>query len=749
MRPSYIDSALKEIGVLSKLRHPNIVAYEGSDRTTPGYLHIYMEYCDGGDLEKVMRKPKSRDDYFCQPVSLWEIFFQMASAIAFCHGGVDLYNPTKTTQRGCVLHRDIKPSNVFLKLDEDGFPHVKLGDFGTAAVITSTLKDPSTYTGTKLYWAPEINKEVQENIENGEYRITKWSKASDVWSMAKTINVYYQSFPARVLQPEAMMIALVNECLEPDSQRRPSAVNVAGRCKDMGRGYIDRINDTLVPKEINDLKLDDSNEATLVPSLTEETQEKLNLFLEKHDTIPSKSTDDDLWKLLSYLMARCHGKPSWMDSKFDKSLAEVKEMLSLWPVPRSQPRKMGELLVTACRYCADTEIELIELILRYNPSLEELEEHKYTPLHWSIQKKGGGVGALLVKHGADPLAEIKAWGSSPTTPFDHALSSVAVFPDAMKIIREMFKSPKLIPPEKGRKAALTKYLMLAAKHERPQVVHLLVIEFGATGNVSQHGRGMMSLLQYAALHKDLELAQYLLDQNYDVHGLPISETPLQLAAAKRDNVMAQLLLNHGADPNKLGSPRSDSGRARSPLQAAIETKNHSMAKALIEAGANPNEGSREYRSVLTMAARNGDEESIHILLDAGIQPTTTDWYTIDTPLSWAARNRHMNAFKVLLDATTDIEASAPSTLWSLCQYEHCAEAVRMLLKRGVSPNEYRHEKMSMLFVATQRKNTEIMRLLVEYGADPDAPGDFRGQTPRMIAEQTFDTTLIEALNGDE
>jgi len=99
MRPAYVDSALKEIAVLSKLRHRNIVAYKGSDKTAPGYLHIYMEYCDAGDLEKVMRKPKSGEDYFCQPASLWEILYQMASATTFCHEGIDLEEPERTAQR--------------------------------------------------------------------------------------------------------------------------------------------------------------------------------------------------------------------------------------------------------------------------------------------------------------------------------------------------------------------------------------------------------------------------------------------------------------------------------------------------------------------------------------------------------------------------------------------------------------------------------------------------------------------------
>jgi len=65
------------------------------------------------------------------------------------------------------------------------------------------------------------------------------------------------------------------------------------------------------------------------------------------------------------------------------------------------------------------------------------------------------------------------------------LSSM-LFPDMIKIIREMFKTRKMVPDGKGRKAALTKHLMMAADQSRPEVVHLLVKEFGASGNVSKY-----------------------------------------------------------------------------------------------------------------------------------------------------------------------------------------------------------------------------------------------------------------------
>ena len=43
-------AAEQEAKLLSKLRHPNIVAYKDSFETEDGFLYIGMSFCEGGDL---------------------------------------------------------------------------------------------------------------------------------------------------------------------------------------------------------------------------------------------------------------------------------------------------------------------------------------------------------------------------------------------------------------------------------------------------------------------------------------------------------------------------------------------------------------------------------------------------------------------------------------------------------------------------------------------------------------------------
>ncbi|XP_016114620.1 serine/threonine-protein kinase Nek5-like [Sinocyclocheilus grahami] len=52
-----------------------------------------------------------------------------------------------------VLHRDIKAQNIFLT---QGGLKVKLGDFGIARILNSTMELARTCVGTPYYLSPEI-----------------------------------------------------------------------------------------------------------------------------------------------------------------------------------------------------------------------------------------------------------------------------------------------------------------------------------------------------------------------------------------------------------------------------------------------------------------------------------------------------------------------------------------------------------------------------------------------------------------
>jgi len=125
-----------EAKTAAMLRHPNIVTvFDSGDADE--HLFLALEYIDGPDLERVIRK-KGRI-----PVERSvEIVRQIARALDHAHG------------LG-IVHRDIKPSNILLRRDGTA----TLTDLGLARAIDETAASGITRAGftvgTVDYMAPE------------------------------------------------------------------------------------------------------------------------------------------------------------------------------------------------------------------------------------------------------------------------------------------------------------------------------------------------------------------------------------------------------------------------------------------------------------------------------------------------------------------------------------------------------------------------------------------------------------------
>jgi eukaryotic-like serine/threonine-protein kinase len=123
----------REMKIISKLRHENIVRYYGGgkDKTQSFYA---MEYMDGGSMEGLLKK-KGRLS--------WEETVDNARQIAMA---------LEYSHNHGIIHRDLKPANLFM--GKDG--RLKLGDFGIARDTQATALTAAGRTvGTYAYMAPE------------------------------------------------------------------------------------------------------------------------------------------------------------------------------------------------------------------------------------------------------------------------------------------------------------------------------------------------------------------------------------------------------------------------------------------------------------------------------------------------------------------------------------------------------------------------------------------------------------------
>jgi ankyrin repeat protein len=179
---------------------------------------------------------------------------------------------------------------------------------------------------------------------------------------------------------------------------------------------------------------------------------------------------------------------------------------------------------------------------------------------------------------------------------------------------------------------------------------------------------------------------------------PFPPGTLPLTAAVHSNIAAvELLLRHGADPNK---KIEGSGATALDLSWDLE-----ISRVLLRAGADPNSRD-DYGGTPLFGAPDGIES---VLLEGGADPNC---------VSGRGRTPLVNALQ--------------SHKWDLA---------RLLLRYGANPNlpgemeeHYRDRKRTPLVIAIDRgASLDLVRTLLDAGADKDGDNSYQGETPFMAA----------------
>lgn len=143
----------REITILQKYTHPNIVRYYGVE-LKDSLLNIFMEYMSGGSLAKNIA------DFGKIPEQAARRYTkQILNGLLYLH-----YNK--------IVHRDIKGANILISHSN---LMVKLADFGCAKEIAQSKTYRESIKGTPNWMAPEV---IQE---------TGGGRFSDIWSLGCTV----------------------------------------------------------------------------------------------------------------------------------------------------------------------------------------------------------------------------------------------------------------------------------------------------------------------------------------------------------------------------------------------------------------------------------------------------------------------------------------------------------------------------------------------------------------------------------
>ena len=262
----------------------------------------------------------------------------------------------------------------------------------------------------------------------------------------------------------------------------------------------------------------------------------------------------------------------------------------------------------------------------------------------------------------------------------------------------------------------------------------LLLERGM--NVNTRRKDHWTPLHLASYFGNVKIVRLLLDHGADLEAEEgkMGEKPLHQVSygkyrSKEDGVhVAQLLLERRADVN---TRRKDHW---TPLHVASYFGNVVIVRLLLDRGADLEAaegkmGEKPFHQV-SYGKYKSQEDGIRVarlLLEHGADVNTRrkdHW----TPLHHASYFGNVEIARLLLDHGANSEANAEGDMKPLHQvsYGKCrsqedgVRVARLLLERGADVNTRRKDHWTPLHLASYFGNVEIVRLLLDYGADPEA-----------------------------
>lgn len=140
------ENFVREVEMMSVVRHPNLVLYMGACGDTVTPLCIVSELFTGGSLFEYLHNDKS---FRLDTRTALSFALNIARGMFYLH-----------SSKPAILHRDLKSRNVLLsgKKSMDGAPHVVICDFGLCQLFDEgeNCGSDQTAMGTASYMSPDV-----------------------------------------------------------------------------------------------------------------------------------------------------------------------------------------------------------------------------------------------------------------------------------------------------------------------------------------------------------------------------------------------------------------------------------------------------------------------------------------------------------------------------------------------------------------------------------------------------------------
>ena len=190
---------------------------------------------------------------------------------------------------------------------------------------------------------------------------------------------------------------------------------------------------------------------------------------------------------------------------------------------------------------------------------------------------------------------------------------------------------------------------------------------------------------------------------------------LQAAAAKgHKDIVVRFLKQEGADVNAF--TKNENFPAGTALQAACEAGELGIVELLLAHGADPNRGGGDEGPPVIAATKHVEDEILQRLVRAGAALDIRGGADASTPLTNAAACYNEDAVRMLLDAGADIDladGAGNTPLMVACAEEDCGAIAQVLLERGADILCVNDEGKNALQIAFEAEEEYCVELLVD------------------------------------
>lgn len=274
-----------------------------------------------------------------------------------------------------------------------------------------------------------------------------------------------------------------------------------------------------------------------------------------------------------------------------------------------------------------------------------------------------------------------------------------------------------------------------------------VLALGAEINNTSGADYGYTPLAFACYRKNITIAKLLIDAGADVNKLGSNgETPLKMACDAYDappiDDIVELLLKHGADPD-LFNKDSDG-----PLHYAAMYKQLGAVKLLVKYKANVNASGSYKRTPLIYAAADASSpEMVKFLIRNKANLKAKNESGENALFELITReNSNVQVAKILIDSGLDIHSKSNSYGTALHWAAFCGrtEIVKLLIQKGAKVNEKDKNGDTPIIKAMSQHKKSTVKALFELGADPLSKGQF-GFSLLEYASETGDLTFVKQI----